>query len=152
MSKLDLPLKGQCQCGQVQYEVTELPETLYCCHCTECQAQSASAFGTSLRVAGDTVKLTGNVSSYIRDEGKATQVECLFCPNCGTRIIHRRDANSADYSIKAGSLNNKLEPVGHIWTKSKQDWMILPQGSLAYETQPADGYAALIDAFKKRYG
>lgn len=149
-----LPIKGGCQCGQVRYEITGSPQTFYCCHCTECQAQAASAFGMSLRVDGGQVKLSGAMSSYIRDEGKPTQVQCLFCPECGSRILHRRDAGSADYSIKAGSLDDKraMEPVGHIWTRSKQPWVILPEDMPQYDTQPDDGYADLIAAFAARYG
>ncbi len=149
---LNLPLKGGCQCGQVRYEITDQPMTLYCCHCTECQGQSASAFGMSLRVASEAVKLHGATSKYIRDHGRKNEVECLFCSYCGTRVLHRRDSLAANYSIKAGSLDEQLEPVGHIWVKSKQDWLQLTEDELQYETQPEDGYAALIEAFGRRYG
>ena len=144
-----LPLAGGCQCGQLRYKVTVKPLTLYCCHCTECQAQSSSAFGMSLRVPAGGVLLEGRYSSFVRDEGKATAVECVFCPDCGCRIIHRGRGEDSGGSIKAGSLDDKswLHPVGHIWAGSAQKWVEL--GGLVYESQPDDGYAALISAFAK---
>jgi hypothetical protein len=37
---LKLPLTGQCQCGQVRYEIRAEPVAVWACHCTECQRQS----------------------------------------------------------------------------------------------------------------
>ena len=51
--KVVLPLEGGCQCGAVRYAISAAPLTLYCCHCTECQAQSSSAFGMSMLVDYD---------------------------------------------------------------------------------------------------
>ena len=40
----------------------------------------------------------------------------------------------------AGTLdsNSSLEPVGHIWTRSAQPWLALPDGPLNCAEQPAD--------------
>ena len=50
---------GQCQCGAVRYRVTGTSATLFACHCTDCQRQSASAFGMALWVRDAAVALTG---------------------------------------------------------------------------------------------
>ncbi|MEM9734736.1 MAG: GFA family protein [Pseudomonadota bacterium] len=149
---MTLPLTGGCQCGHLRYSINTAPRTLYCCHCTECQAQSASAFGMSLRVDTDAVTLEGRYSSFTRDAGKPNAVECIFCPLCGTRIMHRGRGKGSGSSIKAGSLDDKtwLHPVGHIWTASAQKWVIVE--GLTYERQPDDSYAALSEAFRKRHG
>jgi len=149
--KLSLPINGGCQCGQLRYEITELPSTLYCCHCTECQGQASSAFGMSLRVPAHGVELNGKYGSYYRDEGNPNAVEGVFCPDCGSRVIHRGRGADAGTSIKAGSLDDKswLEPVGHIWAGSAQLWMKLD--GLVYEGQPDDSYAALIAAFQSKF-
>ncbi|MEL6505474.1 MAG: GFA family protein [Pseudomonadota bacterium] len=149
---MTLPLKGGCQCGQLRYTINSAPRTLYCCHCTECQGQSASAFGMSLRVDTKSVLLHGRYSAFHRDAGKANAVECVFCPLCGTRVLHRGRGEDSGSSIKAGTLDNKswLEPVGHIWTASAQKWVLLE--GLTFQKQPKDNYAALSEAFKKRHG
>ncbi|WP_018689206.1 hypothetical protein [Ahrensia kielensis] len=41
-----------------------------------------------------------------------------------------------------------IKPAGHIWIKSKQDWVVLPQGDLTYEGQP-ENYDALICAYQR---
>ncbi len=150
-AKLSLPIAGGCQCGQLRYELTELPSTLYCCHCTECQGQATSAFGMSLRVPSHAIKLTGEYGSYFRDEGNPNAVEGVFCTQCGSRVTHRGRGDDSGASIKAGSLDDKswLEPVGHIWTRSAQKWVKLE--GLIYEEQPEDNYAALIQAFQSKF-
>ena len=147
---ITLPLTGGCQCRRLRYRVTEMPATLYCCHCTECQAQSASAFGMSLRVAAKAVELQGKTGSYFRDMGNPLAVEGVFCPACGTRVVHRGRGADTTSSIKAGTLDDKswLRPVGHIWFKSAQPWLKLE--GLVYDRQPDDGYAALIAAFARQ--
>ncbi|MEP1209659.1 MAG: GFA family protein [Rhizobiaceae bacterium] len=146
----ELPLTGGCQCGQLRYRVTKMPTTLYCCHCTECQGQAASAFGMSLRVAADGVEVEGRYEAYIRDPSKPVAVEGVFCPDCGTRVIHRGRGADSGSSIKAGTLDQKqwLHPVGHIWTDSAQKWLQLD--GLLYPGQPDDTYHALIDAFQEQ--
>ena len=147
----DLPLTGGCQCGQLRYQVTQKPKTLYCCHCTECQSQASSAFGMSLRVAADAVEIQGRHASYLRDADNPLAVEGVFCPDCGTRVIHRGRGADSGSSVKAGTLDDKtwLEPVGHIWASSAQKWVKLD--GLVYDKQPDDTYAALIDAFTARF-
>ena len=50
-------LTGGCQCGAVRYEIAAEPLTVYVCHCRECRKQSASAFGISLLVPRDALRL-----------------------------------------------------------------------------------------------
>lgn len=154
-----LPWTGACQCGQLSYRITAMPWTLYCCHCTECQGQSASAFGMSLRCAAADVAWQGEAATVTRDPGRLTAVEGLFCPHCGTRIMHRgrthdtgtgTSTEGGDVSIKAGTLADTswLRPVGHIWLRSRQAWFAPPPGALAYEGQPP-GWDALREAWAR---
>ncbi len=146
----ELPLTGGCQCGQLRYRVTKMPMTLYCCHCTECQAQAASAFGMSLRIAADGVEIEGDFDNFTRDVGKPTAAQGVFCPKCGTRVLHRGRGEDSGSSIKAGTLDQTdwLHPVGHIWTSSAQKWLQLD--GLLYPKQPDDTYEALSEAFLKQ--
>ena len=73
------PLTGSCQCGALRYRITETPLTLYCCHCSECQAQASSAFGMSLRIPASGIELLGEYGSFVRDPGKSNAVEGVFC-------------------------------------------------------------------------
>jgi hypothetical protein len=40
---MELPLTDGCQCGKIRYEITEAPQLVYTCHCTDCEPLSRSA-------------------------------------------------------------------------------------------------------------
>jgi hypothetical protein len=144
MRKLTLPafpVHGGCQCGKVRYTLNAPPLTLYCCHCTECQRQSASAFGMSMRVRLADIEVTGELARHTRDKtASGSALVCEFCPRCGVRLFHRREAYEADVSLKAGSLDDTswMAPAGHIWTRSKQKWVAISGAELSYAGQPED--------------
>ena len=131
--------EGQCQCGEVKYRVVGTPVTLFACHCTECQRQSSSAFGMALWVGdADVQLLSGKLKEWIRTMSSGRNMACSFCPTCGTRLFHKVLGQSNFMSIKPGTLNDTrlLEPAGHIWTKSKQQWVHIAATSLQYPDNP----------------
>ena len=50
---------------------------------------------------------------------------------------HESDLDQGRISIKAGTLDDAswLKPQVHLWTKSRQPWVIIPDDADAYETQ-----------------
>ena len=48
MQKIAVP--GRCRCGHVEFVLREEPISFYLCHCTQCQAESGSAFGQTMHV------------------------------------------------------------------------------------------------------
>jgi hypothetical protein len=151
-----LPLTGRCQCGAVRYEITAPPLTVYACHCTDCQKQSGGAFALSLLVPRDGVRITaGSAAEWLRPAEHAasgTPTLCLFCGACGNRLYHLPTRNKAVAVVKPGTLDEAgwLDPVGHIWTSSRQSWFPLAEDSLCYAEAPPD-FAALSAAFANRH-
>jgi hypothetical protein len=45
---MKLPLTGSCQCGKIRYEITEAPQLVSTCHCTDCQRITSSAFSLGI--------------------------------------------------------------------------------------------------------
>jgi len=43
-TQMNLPQTGGCQCGEIRSEITEAPQLVYTCHCTDCQRITGSAF------------------------------------------------------------------------------------------------------------
>ena len=124
---------GGCQCGYVRYRLEGEPLGLAVCHCTECQKQSGSAFGMSLAIPRAGFRLlSGELKTFsVRcDSGRIK--ECVFCPECGTRIHHR--VHDAVLSLKPGTLDDTswLSPQAHYWTKSKQPWVAIPDGARCF--------------------
>jgi hypothetical protein len=146
-------LTGQCQCGNIRYQINGEPLTLYACHCRACQAQSASAFGMSMLVAVDDFELTaGKLKFWSTTADDGSVKHCAFCPECGTRIYHASDDPTDSISVKAGSLDNilQLAPVAHIWTKRAHHWLDLEKtGVIICQGQP-DDFSEIIDAWASR--
>jgi hypothetical protein len=134
----ELPLQGGCQCGRLRYSITEAPVTYYACHCTMCQKQSGSAFGSSLQVPASGVHLTGPSATHAHTGGSGRTSDHVFCPTCGGRVTHRIRGGEV-IVVKPGTLDDTswLKPAGHIFTATKQPWVVLPEsGTLLFEDYP----------------
>ena len=134
--------QGQCQCGNIRYQLTGEPLTLYICHCLHCQKQSSSAFGMSLWVNRDEIEfLSGEPQFWTTTGDSGAKKICAFCGNCGSRIYHASDNDQKRLSLKAGTLNDTswLRPIAHIWTKRAQPWISINQDLYrCYDDEPDD--------------
>ena len=140
----DLAANGGCQCGKIRYRLIAEPLMLYICHCSDCQKQSASAFGMSLRMRPRDVEFVHGeklMRSWETRGEDGSLKRCHFCPNCGTRIMHASDDTEESVSIKAGSLDDTsgLRPRAHIWMKSAQSWVTIEREQFAcFDAEPDD--------------
>ena len=116
------PYSGGCQCGQVRYDLTDEPLHLIACHCSECQNQSGSAFGMSMIVKTDDLKITGVTKSYTRTADSGNKNTGVFCPDCGVRIHNTPHYIDGVLTLKPGTLDDTswLRPTAMVWTKSAQ--------------------------------
>jgi hypothetical protein len=140
-SEVSAPYTGGCQCGRIRYEIRGEPLTLYCCHCTECQRQSSSAFGMSMVVlTRDLAIVQGEPQEWRRRAASGGEVICRFCPDCGSRLFHNPTRNLKVTNVKPGTLDDTqwLQPVGHLWTRSAQPWVHIDVDTLSYQEQPVD--------------
>ena len=145
-------MKGGCICGSVRYEVTENPITLYACHCTDCQTVSGSGFVLGMRVPVSSIKITkGAPVAYVRSRADGRKKNIFRCPDCLTALWSSHLEPSDYEMIYAGTLDNSssLQPIGHIWTRSAQPWVTIPENVLSYETQP-ENMDAIVQAWKDR--
>ena len=132
---------GGCQCGAVRYEFEGSPIEIYVCHCSECRAQSASAFGISVIVPNDKLHLTkGTLSRWTRPTDTGGTLDCFFCNVCGTRVWHGNPETEKRVSVKGGSLDvpPDLTGVPHIWVASKLAGVAIPEGAMTWPGEPDD--------------
>ncbi len=134
----------------MRYQAKAAPLVFYLCHCTECQRQTSSAFGESLRFRAEAVEVTGRVKTMQRVSESGKVREGHFCPDCGVRVLHST-VGADQVNIKAGTLDDAtwLRPSGHIWLRSKQAFVTIDADDLAYDGQPDDGYAALAERWRE---
>lgn len=151
------PYFGGCQCGRIRYEIQAEPLTLYVCHCSECQRQSASAFGMSMPVPRDAVTIQGEPRQWSRISESGNEVICFFCSECGTRLFHNPTRNPHITNIKPGTLDDTswLRPVGNLWIDSAQPWIAqtwikCSEEMLNYKEQPTPNeFLQLLKKFSK---
>jgi hypothetical protein len=130
---------GGCQCGKVRYEVRGEPLDLYVCHCRECQAQSASAFGISVIYPPAAFRVvSGSPRMWSRPARIRGRLDCHFCPDCGSRLWHGNLQADAVISVKGGSLDEKPDLTGakHIWTSRKLEGIVIPPDAENWPEEP----------------
>jgi hypothetical protein len=64
-----------------------------------------------------------------------------LCPECGCWIAGAPLPGADGQMIRrvrGGTLDDTswLKPTAHFWTRSKQPWVVLPEGAQVFETQP----------------
>ncbi len=135
-------LHGGCQCGALRYEVSARPLRVYVCHCRACQRQSASAFGISVIVPTQALRLTeGEPRIWSRPTDSGRTLDCAFCPACGTRLWHQGREASGTVSIKGGSLDEPVDlgKAVHIWTARALPGVVIPDDSARFPGEPQEG-------------
>ena len=136
---MEFPIQGNCQCGNIQYEITQPFLAQLACHCTECQKLSATSFSISALLPREGFKLiSGTLSKYSRVADSGLINNAHFCNSCGNRIYHDNPDKPEIIRLKPGTLKNTdiINPTIHVWLKSKQKWVTIPKGVETHQTQP----------------
>jgi hypothetical protein len=140
---MKLPQTGGCQCGEIRYEITQGPQMVYTCHCTDCQAMTSSAFSMALILPAESFRLVTGEPKAVQHTADSGRLSIWWvCPECGSWICAgpRGGLVSTVRNVRAGTLDDTswLNPTVHFWTRSKQPWIALPEGGRNFETQPED--------------
>jgi hypothetical protein len=146
------PLEGGCDCRYVRYRMTTAPLFVHCCHCRWCQRETGSAFVLNAMIEADRVQVLG-AGPEIVDTPSASGLgqKIARCPRCRIAVwSHYAGAGPVVKFVRVGTLDqpDHLPPDIHIFTESKQPWVVIPQGMPAvpeyYDREkywPADSLA-----------
>jgi hypothetical protein len=133
-------MDGGCGCGQVRYTINapQIP-VVYACHCTDCQTQSGSAFALQMPVFEAMLAVTGELISGERTQPSGAIGTIFACAKCLIRIYSKNSTRPGMVTIRAGTLDDSKQvvPKFHLWTNSKQYWIVIPESAVALEEQPA---------------
>lgn len=123
-------VKGGCLCGAIRYESEVDAVATAVCHCRNCQRQSGSAFSILVAVPKPSLKLEGEVRTFLDRGESGAEVRRQFCGTCGSALVSLVDSMPDLAWIKAGTLDDVswLQPQMHIWCDSVQPWVRLPEG------------------------
>lgn len=148
--------EGGCSCGSVRYRLTSDPMFVHCCHCLNCQRQTGSAFVINLLIEPERVELLSGELEAVdvpRDDGSVQRI--FRCPDCQVAIYSEYGRPQVRF-VRAGTLDDPstVAPDVHIFTRSKLDWVRLPDSVPAvdvyydrFELWPAASLERLDAAF-----
>jgi hypothetical protein len=126
---------GGCTCGQVRYRVTSKPMFVHCCHCRWCQRETGASFALNAMIEADRVQLLrGEVEVVDTPSSSGKGQRIARCPRCRVAVwSNYAGAGDAVRFVRVGTLDqpDRLPPDIHIFTSSKQPWVVLPQGTPA---------------------
>ena len=128
-------MEGGCSCGAVRYRLTSEPLFVHCCHCLNCQRQTGSAFVVNLLIEADRVELLSGEPEPVDVPRDDDSMQRIFrCPACQVAVYSVYTSPEFHY-VRAGTLDEPREitPDVHIFTKSKVDWVVLPESVPAFD-------------------
>jgi hypothetical protein len=126
--------EGGCACGAVRYRLTSEPMFVHCCHCLNCQRQTGSAFVVNLLIEADRVEILAGAPEPVEVPRDQDTHRILRCPDCRVALYSEYGSPVLRF-VRGGTLDEprSVEPDVHIYTRSKVDWLRLPEDAPAFD-------------------
>ena len=127
--------EGGCTCRHVRYRLTGKPMIVHACHCRWCQRETGASFALNALIETDRLTVLAARPEMVdtpSNSGKGQKV--ARCPRCRIALwSHYAGAGAVLSFVRVGTLDNPdaLPPDIHIFTSSKQPWVVLPPGTPA---------------------
>jgi len=128
-------IAGGCRCGAVRYTlaVDAMPGS-YACHCTLCQRTTGSSFAHQMPVLESALAVIGDMIEAPMPSLSGALSLHRYCGACYTRLFNTNSQRPGLAIVRAGTVDGSegLIPRMHIYTSTKQPWIVLPDGVPAY--------------------
>jgi hypothetical protein len=129
------PLEGGCTCRAIRYRMISAPLFVHCCHCRWCQRETGASFALNAMIEADRiVVLEGEPEVVATPSNSGKGQKIIRCPSCRIALwSNYAGAGDAIRFVRVGTLDDpdRLPPDIHIFTASKQPWVVLPPGTPA---------------------
>jgi hypothetical protein len=129
--------EGGCDCKAVRYRMLAEPMIVHCCHCRWCQRETGASFALNAVIESSRLVNSGVTPELVptpTESGSGQQI--ARCPTCKIAVwSHYSGTGPVLAFVRVGTLDNpdRLTPDVHIFTASKQSWVVIPQGARAFE-------------------
>jgi hypothetical protein len=129
------PFEGGCDCRAVRYRMASRPMFVHCCHCRWCQRETGASFALNALIESGRVSLLQGQPEIVdtpSNSGKGQKI--ARCPKCRIALwSNYGGAGDAIRFIRVGTLDDPdaFPPDIHIFTASKQPWVVIPPGMRA---------------------
>lgn len=108
---------------------------VHCCHCRYCQRESGSAFAINALVETSRIEILAGAPERVRTPSASGQGQAILrCPTCRVAVwSHYSQSGDAVAFLRVGTLDDpdRCPPDVHIYTSTKQPWVVLPPGAPA---------------------
>jgi len=127
-------LTGGCSCGQVRYQLLDKPMRVHCCHCTDCQRHTGSAFVLNAIFETSAIKLLRGKLEAVPVPRAYGPHDIYRCPKCKVALWSDYGRRYQIRFVRVGTLDvpSALRPDIHIYTATKVPWLKLPRGTPAF--------------------
>ncbi len=136
MASAAFPTEGGCDCRAVRFRLQAAPLIVHCCHCRWCQRESGAAFALNAMIEAARVTNLGVDPELVDTPSNSGAGQKIArCPACRVAVwSHYAGAGPVVKFVRVGTLDNPdlLPPDVHIFTASKQPWVVLPPGTPAF--------------------
>ena len=131
----EFPLEGGCTCRAVRYRMLTPPMFVHCCHCRWCQRETGASFALNAMIEAERVVVRSGVPQVVATPSASGKGQSIWrCPTCWVALwSNYAGAGPAIHFVRVGTLDRPdvLPPDIHIFTASRQPWVVLPQGTPA---------------------
>ena len=128
---------GGCTCRAVRYRLTSPPMWVNCCHCTWCQRETGSAFALNAMIEAERVQLLAGEPECVDTPSNSGKGQKIWrCPKCHVAVwSNYAGGGDAVRFVRVGTLDEpgRVPPNIHIFTTTKQPWVVLPPGMPAVD-------------------
>jgi len=125
-------MEGRCTCGAIRYRLNARPLFVHACHCRWCQRETGSAFVMNALIEASEVELLDGEPDVVDTPSESGLGQKISrCPRCKVALWSVYAGAGPKFRfVRVGTLENPdaCPPEIHIFTESKQPWVILPEG------------------------
>ena len=129
--------QGSCLCGSIAYEIYGEIGPILFCHCSRCRKANGSAFTAVVPVSSSNFNIVKG-AEFLRTYQSEAGVQRIFCSNCGSPIIGKRENAPETVRVRIGTLHTplKTKASGHIFVGSKAEWYEIHDEIPQYQERP----------------
>ena len=122
-------VKGECNCGEVKFEVSGDLKDVYVCHCSICRRSTGANGIAVLVVPNEAFRWSSGLERVATWKKPDAEWQTWFCTVCGSRVP---GMDSPDTTfIPAGTITSggeALQVAHHIWVDSRAGWDVIGDG------------------------
>jgi hypothetical protein len=128
-------MEGRCTCGTIRYRMTTAPLFVHACHCTWCQRETGTAFALNALIESERVEILAGEPEPVDTPSNSGKGQKIWrCPACRIAVwSNYAGAGDKLRFVRVGTLEHpdRVPPDIHIFTSTKQPWLVLPPGARA---------------------